>query len=119
MLVTELGIVMLASPVQPENASSPMLVTELGMVMLASPVQPSNAELPMLVTELGIVVFLQPQIKLFVSFSMMALQFSRESYTAFPASTVMLASPVQPSNAELPMLVTELGMVMLASPVHL
>ena len=43
MLVTELGMVMLASPVQPLNAECPMLVTELGIVMLASPVQFSNA----------------------------------------------------------------------------
>ena len=39
MLVTELGMVMQASPVQPENAELAMLVTELGIVMLASPVQ--------------------------------------------------------------------------------
>ena len=32
-----------------------MLVTELGIVTLVSPLQPRNAELPMLVTESGIV----------------------------------------------------------------
>ena len=36
-------MVTLVSPVQPENASSPMLVTLAGMVTLVSPVQPKNA----------------------------------------------------------------------------
>ena len=35
---------MLVSPVQPENAPSPMLVTLFGISMLVSPVQPENAE---------------------------------------------------------------------------
>ena len=38
------------SPVQPENAPSPMEVTLAGMVTLVSPVQPENAPLPMEVT---------------------------------------------------------------------
>ena len=44
MFWTLSGIVMLVSPVQPENASLPMLVTLFGIVMLVSPVQPENAE---------------------------------------------------------------------------
>lgn len=40
MLVTEFGMVMLARPVHPQKAKSPMLVTEFGMVMLVKPVQP-------------------------------------------------------------------------------
>ena len=43
MLVTELGMVMLVRPVQPQNVPSPMLVTELGMMMLVRPVQSENA----------------------------------------------------------------------------
>ena len=43
MLVTELGMVTLVRPVQPENADCPMRVTELGMVMLVRSVQSSNA----------------------------------------------------------------------------
>jgi hypothetical protein len=43
MLVTPSGIVTLASPVQPENAWSPMLVTLSGIVMLVRPLQPENA----------------------------------------------------------------------------
>ena len=39
MLVTELGMVMLVRPLQPENAFHPMLVTELGMVTLVRPLQ--------------------------------------------------------------------------------
>jgi hypothetical protein len=36
MLVTELGMLMLVSAVQPEKAYGPMLVTELGMLTLLS-----------------------------------------------------------------------------------
>jgi hypothetical protein len=43
MLVTELGMVTLVRPEQPENASLPMLVTEFGMVTLVRPEQPENA----------------------------------------------------------------------------
>ena len=43
MLVTLSGIVMLVSPVQPENAEMPMLVTPLGISILVNPVQPENA----------------------------------------------------------------------------
>ena len=43
MLVTLSGMVMLVSPLQPENASSPMLVTLLGIVTLVSPSQLQNA----------------------------------------------------------------------------
>ncbi len=43
MLVKLAGIVTLVSPLQPENAYSPMLVTLAGMVTLVSPLQPENA----------------------------------------------------------------------------
>ena len=49
------------------------------MLIDVSPLQPQNASSPMLVTELGMVVFLQPVIKVFVAVSMMALQLLRES----------------------------------------
>ena len=44
MLVTELGMVISVSPVQPEKAPSPMCVTELGIVTDVSPVRPEKAE---------------------------------------------------------------------------
>ena len=53
MLATELPIVTLVRPEQPEKAKSPMLVTESGMVMLVRPVQPQKAYSPMLETESG------------------------------------------------------------------
>ena len=56
-----------------------MEVTALGMVMLVSPEQSENAPLPMAVTELGITVFWQPQISVLLAVSMMALQLPRES----------------------------------------
>ena len=40
MFVTLLGIVTLASPLQPLNAPSPMLVTPSGIITLVSPMQP-------------------------------------------------------------------------------
>ena len=40
MVVTELGMVTLVKPLQPENAASPMVVTELPMVTLVRPVKP-------------------------------------------------------------------------------
>ena len=44
MLVTLFGIVTLVSPVQPQNALSPISVTLSGIVTLVSPVQLWNAE---------------------------------------------------------------------------
>ena len=77
--VTELGIVTLVKPLHSQKAERPIVLTELGMVMLVKPLQPQKAELPIEVTELRILVFLQPVCKVFVAFSIMALQFSLES----------------------------------------
>ena len=41
--VTELGIVTLVKPLQPEKASLPIEVTELGMETLVKPLQPLKA----------------------------------------------------------------------------
>ena len=95
-----------------------MEVTELGMVILFSPVQPEKAELPMEVTELGMVVFLQPATNVLLAVSMIALQLFLESYTVLLFDTIMLVSPEQPANAAPPIEVTELGMVILFSPVQ-
>ena len=69
------------------------------MVMLVKPLQLENAQSPILVTELGIIVFLHPLINVFVAVSIMALQFSRESYTELPLSTFMLVKPLHQPNA--------------------
>ena len=55
MLVTPLGMVILAKPVQPSNTELPILVTPSGIVILVKPVQYLNAEFPMLVTLFPIV----------------------------------------------------------------
>ena len=89
-------MVTLVKPLQLPNAQSPIEVTELGMVTLVKPLQFSNARSPIEVTELGIIVFLHPLINLFVAVSIMALQFSRESYTELALSTFMLVKPLQP-----------------------
>ena len=83
------------------------------MAMLVRPEQPQNALYPILVTELGIVELLHPAISVLLDVSIIALQFSRLSYTEFSVPTVMLARLEQPANAPSPMLVTELGMAML------
>ena len=66
----------------------------------------------MLVTELGMVVDWHPAIRVLVAVSIIALQFSRESYVVLPLSTTIVVREEQYSNAKSPMLVTELGMVM-------
>ena len=58
--VMESGITNLVSPLQPENAQSPIFVTEFGIVTLVRLLQPKNAESPIFVTESGIVTFVRP-----------------------------------------------------------
>ena len=65
----------------------------------------------MLVTLLGITVLLEPAISVLVAVSMMALQFSRESYFELLASTFIEVRPEQLEKARSLMYVTLLGMV--------
>ena len=51
IVLTELGMVIEAKPMQLENAFCPMFVMELGMVIEAKPKQLENPFCPMLVTE--------------------------------------------------------------------
>ena len=69
------------------------------MVMLISSMQFENAMSPMLFTELGMVEFLHPTIRVFLDVLIIALQFSRLSYTKFPVSTLMLFRLEQEENA--------------------
>jgi hypothetical protein len=55
-------------------------------------------------------VFEQPLTNLFEAVSIMALQFSRESYMTLLSSTTIVINPLQPSKAEGLMDVTEFGM---------
>ena len=95
-----------------------MDVTPAGISILVNPLQYLNAEFPMDVTPAGIFVFLQPCIRVFVSFSIMALQLSLLSYTVLPASTTMLVNPLQLLNTESPMDVTPAGISMLFNPLQ-
>ena len=88
------------------------------MVTLVKPLHSWNAPSPIEVTELGIIVFLHPLINVFVAVLIMALQFSRESYTELPLSTFMLVKPLQLPNAPWRIEVTELPMVTLAKPLQ-
>lgn len=99
-------------PQQPVKAISPMVVTLLGIVMEDRQSQPQNASLPISLTLLGIIVFLHPATNIFEDVSMIALHPSRESYLGLPPSTSMASRLLQPENADSPILVTELGMVM-------
>ena len=67
---------------------------------------------PKLVTEDGITVPAHPQIIVLLSVSITALQFSRESYTEFPASTTMDVREEQLPKQPSPKLVTEDGILM-------
>ena len=73
-----------------------MLVMLSGMVIDVRPL-PQKAllpMLPMLVTLVGIIVFLHPIIRVFDAVSMMALQFSRESYIGLPSATEIEVRPL-------------------------
>ncbi len=72
----------------------------------------------MLVTLLGIIVFLHPAINVLVAVSMMALQFSRESYLGLLESTFIDVRLEQLPKAKYPILVTLLGMVIEVKPEH-
>ena len=119
MLVTELGMVMEVREEQSSNAQPPMLVTELGMVTEVREEQPLNAWSPMLVTELGMVVDWHPAIRVLEAVSIMALQFSRESYIVLPLSTTMEVREVQLSNTSLVISFTEAGMMIEVREVQL
>ena len=81
---------------QSRKAPIPILVTLSGIVIEVRPVCPENAPASIISTVFGIMVVLQPAISLFVDFSIIALQLSRESYMVFPAPTVIEVRPVQP-----------------------
>lgn len=59
MLVTLLGIVILAKLLHPENAELPILVILSGIAMLVKLLQSRNAESPILVTLSGIVILVR------------------------------------------------------------
>ena len=97
---------------QLEKQLSPKLFTEDGILMDVREEQSKKHHSPKLVTEEGITVPAHPQIIVLLFVSITALQFSRESYTEFPASTTMDVREEQPSKHHLPKLVTEDGILM-------
>ena len=86
-----------------------ILVTEEGIFIERKEEHPKKQSCPKLVTEFGITVSLQPAIMVLVAVSIIALQFSRESYTGFLASTVMAERELQPLKQSPLTLVTEEG----------
>ena len=65
----------------------------------------------MLVTLLGMIVFWQPIMRVLVAVLIIALQFSRLSYTVLPLSTIIDFKLEQLRKALCPILVTLLGIV--------
>ena len=111
-LVTEDGMVIDVREEQPEKQSSPKLVTEDGMSMDVREEQPEKQPFPKLVTEDGMTVVLHPRIIVLVDVFIIALQFSRESYTLLFISTVIDSREEHSEKHSDPKLVTEDGMVM-------
>ena len=95
-LVTEDGILMDVREEQLPKHLYPKLFTEDGILMDAREEHSAKHQFPKLVTEDGITVPAHPQIIVLLSVSITALQFSRESYTEFPASTTMDVREEQP-----------------------
>ena len=111
-LVTEDGILMDVREKQLEKQPSPKLVTEDGILMDVREEHSVKHHSPKLVTEDGITVPAHPQIIVLLFVSITALQFSRESYTEFPASTTMDLREEHPLKHSSPKLVTEDGILM-------
>ena len=88
-------MVIAVRPVQYPNALGSMEITELGISIEVKLLQPLNALYPIVVTEFGMTVFLQPETNSLVLVLIMALQFSRESYTIFPGATMICSRPIQ------------------------
>ena len=95
MDVTLFGIVTEVRLEQPQKASSPMEVTLFGMVTEVRVEHLQKASSPMEVTLFGMIVFLHPVINVLLSVSIIALQFSRESYFVFPDATLIEVKPLQ------------------------
>jgi uncharacterized membrane protein HdeD (DUF308 family) len=118
MIVTLEGIETLDKLVHPEKADLPRLFTLDGMLIDSSSMQPSKALSPILFAVVGMIVFLQPNMRTFVDFSIMALQLFRESYVKLFESTVMEQSPLQRKKAFRPILDTLDGIIRLVKPVQ-
>lgn len=113
MLVTEDGIVMAVSPLQPWNASYPMLVTVDGMVKV--PTFPFGQVCKMVLSLLYNVPSAEQYLALsgdtFIAISLLHNE-KALSMLVTEDGMLMVVSPLQQENAAYPMLVTEDGMVM-------
>jgi hypothetical protein len=94
--------------VQFEKTEALIVFTLLGITIEVNPAHPANALDSRNVTLLGMKEFLHPLIKWLEAVTMMALQFSRESYTVFPSLITIDSRPLHPGKA-LPNAVTLLG----------
>ena len=135
ILVTPSGIVTEVKPVQPEKAELPILVTPSGIVTEVKPVQPEKAELPILVTDSGMVIevsllifrqrlagicsTLSPNTNVSI---LSAASWNRSSSgllaSQFRAFHMTEVKPVQPEKAQVPILVTNEGIVTEVKPVQ-
>ena len=118
IVVTLLGIVTEVRPVQFAKAYSPILVILFGILISVRADCPLKASFAILVTLFGITVVLQPYRSVFVAVFIIALQFSRLSYTVLPLSTTIEVNPLHSVKTYAPMLVTPLGIVIAVRPEH-
>ena len=103
---------------QPAKARNSIFFTPSGITILVNPVQPAKAELYILVTDVGIIVDWNPSISSLDFVFIIALQFSRESYTLLPSATTMLVNLVQPAKARKFIFFTPSGITTLVNPVQ-
>ena len=89
------GMVTEIKALQLIKASSPIDVTLVGIIKEVKLRQAENAAEQMDLIPSGIIVLSHPLIKVLDEVSMIALQFSRESYTGFPYSTTIEVKPLQ------------------------
>ena len=109
MLVTDSGIVIDVSPLQFPKAELPMLVTDSGIVIDVSPVKPTQRQPGITLTLLAnvkVVIFVSP------------LKTSESLMTQLSALKNTEVNPPQFPKAELPMLITDSGIVTDVNPVQ-
>jgi hypothetical protein len=126
IVVTLLGITIEVNPVQPLNAKFPIVVTLLPIVTEVNPVQFSNAELPIAVTLLPIVRCLiavpngrETSDTFLPIYTVSGDQPTPRNVKSFvPSSTIIVFRFVQSLNAQFPIVVMLLGIVIEVNPMQ-
>ena len=126
ILVTEFGIVIDVKPLQSKKARFPILVTEFGIVIDVKLLQYKKAYSPIVVTEFGMVTDVKPlqppKAAPIIFFTLLGIEYWPEYvfgiYTNISLTIIISFSPLQSRKAQLPILVTEFGMVTDVKPMQ-